>query len=334
MDNAAAIDPPANCSSEPQLPNADALLEAQQRLVGHAHRTPVFTNTYLDQRCSAHLFFKAENLQRVGAFKFRGAFNTLSCLTDSERRQGVVTHSSGNHAQAVALAARLMGCRAYIVMPTNAPAVKRRAVAGYGAEIIDCEPTLKARERGAAEVTERTGALLIHPYNDARIIAGQATAAMEVFEQVEGLDMLLVPVGGGGLTAGSALAAQYFSSQTELIGCEPSGADDAARSLESGTLQPQEAPQTICDGLRSSLGELTFAAIRRHVRRIVTVDDDAVVEAMQTVYERMKLVIEPSAAVPLAALLQGQLPVAGRRVGLILSGGNVDFDRLPWQASS
>lgn len=315
------------------LPDADALRLARERLAGHAHRTPVLTSAYFDGRSGASLFFKAENLQRVGAFKFRGAFNTLASLSADDKSRGVVTHSSGNHAQAVALAARLLGCRAHIVMPTNAPRVKRQAVADYGAEIIPCEPTQEARERTAAEVMERTGATLVHPYNDGRIIAGQGTTAMELFEQVEILDALLVPVGGGGLTSGCALAAHHFSPSTEVIGCEPSGADDAARSLATGVRQPQDAPNTLCDGLRSGLGELTFTAMRRHVRRIITVDDDAVVRTMQRVYERMKLVIEPSAAVPLAALLEGDLSLPGGRVGIVFSGGNVDLDRLPWQTA-
>ena len=322
--------PPHKSPANP-WPDADTLLAAGRRLAGRAHRTPVFTSTYFDQRCQAKLFFKAENLQRIGAFKFRGAYNTIASLTPEQRRQGVVTHSSGNHAQAVALAAQLHDCRAQIVMPRNAPAVKRQAVVGYGAEVIDCEPTLQARESTAAELIERRGAVLVHPYDDARIIAGQGTAAMELFEQVDGdLDLLLAPVGGGGLLSGCALAAHCFAPRTQVVGCEPSGADDAARSLASGRLQTQSDPDTLCDGLRSALSPLTFAVIRRHVQHIVTVGDDAVIDAMRRVMERLKLVIEPSAAVPLAALLSGALAVPGQRVGIILSGGNVDLDHLPW----
>ncbi len=317
-----------------QLPGADTLLAAHRRLQGVAHRTPVFTSSYFDRRCGASLFFKAENLQRIGAFKFRGAYNTVASLTAEQRQRGVVTHSSGNHAQAVALAAQLHGCKAQIVMPHNAPQVKRQAVLGYGAEVIPCEPTLKARQETAAKIMARRGAVLVHPYDDARIIAGQGTAAMELFEQVDGLDLLLVPVGGGGLLSGCALAARHFAASTEVVGCEPRGADDAARSLASGRLLPQTRPETICDGLRGALGSLTFAVIRRHVQRIVTVDDSAVVEAMQRIFERLKLVVEPSAAVPLAAVLAGALEVSGQRLGILLSGGNIDLDHLPWQGGA
>jgi threonine dehydratase len=323
-------------TAEDLAPSRAAIEEAHLRIRGAAHRTPILTSTYFNERLGAELYFKCECFQKVGAFKFRGALNAVSSLGEEELRRGVVTHSSGNHAQALALAARLRGTRASIVMPKNAPAVKLAAVRGYGAEVILCDPTLVAREAGLDQVIEETGAVLIHPYNDLRIIAGQATAAKELIEDSPPLDAILAPVGGGGLLSGTALAAAYFSPGTKgfpitkVYGSEPSGADDACRSLASGRIQPSESPRTIADGLLTSLGELTFAVIRRRVEAIVTVDDDAIVEAMRLVWERMKIVIEPSAAVPLAALLAGRLELPGRRVGVILSGGNVDLGKLPW----
>jgi threonine dehydratase len=290
----------------------------------------VLTSAYFDARAGARLFFKCESFQKVGAFKFRGAYNAVSSLGAEELARGVVTHSSGNHAQAVALAARLKGTRATIVMPENAPQVKVEAVRGYGARVILCEPSQVARESGIQEVIHETGAVLVHPYNDLRIIAGQATAGRELLQDVPRLDAIVTPVGGGGLLSGTALAAAYFAPGVRVFGAEPSGADDAARSLASGRIEPSVEPRTIADGLLTSLGEHTFAVIRRLVEAIVTVDDDATVEAMRRVWERMKIVIEPSAAVPLAALLAGKLDLAGKRVGIIVSGGNVDLERLPW----
>lgn len=319
--------------TEDLAPSRGEIEAAHERLRGVAHRTPVLTSAYFNARTGAELFFKCESFQKIGAFKFRGAYNAIASLGGDDLARGVVTHSSGNHAQAVALAARLKGAKATIVMPSNAPQVKVAAVRGYGAEVILCEPTLVARESGIADVVRETGAVLVHPYNDLRIIAGQATAARELLADVPALDAIVAPVGGGGLLSGTALAATYFAPDTKVYGAEPRGADDAARSLESGSIEPSVAPRTIADGLLTSLGELTFAVIRRRVEAIVTVGDEAIVEAMRRVWERMKIVIEPSAAVPLAALLAGGLDVAGRRVGIIVSGGNVDLDRLPWLAS-
>lgn len=316
--------------AEDLAPSRAEIEAAHQRLAGVAHRTPVLTSAYFNERTGAELFFKCESFQKVGAFKFRGAFNAISSLGAEELARGVVTHSSGNHAQAVALAARLKGARATIVMPANAPQVKVAAVRGYGARVILCEPSLVARESGIQEVIRETGAVLVHPYNDLRIIAGQATAARELLADVPRLDAVVAPVGGGGLLSGTALAAAYFAPGTRVFGAEPSGADDAARSLASGRIEPSVEPRTIADGLLTSLGEHTFAVIRRRVEAIVTVDDEAIVEAMRRVWERMKIVIEPSAAVPLAALLAGRLDLAGKRVGMIVSGGNVDLERLPW----
>jgi threonine dehydratase len=309
------------------IPTQADLDAAAERVARYAHRTPVFTGAWFDERTGARVFFKAENLQRVGAFKFRGACNAVFSLDEAEARRGVLTHSSGNHAQAVALAARLRGVPAWVVMPEGAPAVKVQAVEGYGARVVRCAPTLAAREATAAELARETGAAFIHPYDDARVICGQSTAARELLEQAGPLDVVLAPVGGGGLLAGTALAAP---SGTRVIGVEPAAADDAARSFHGGTLVPADNPRTIADGLRTSLGVLPFAIIRGHVADIVTVGEEEIIAAMRHVWERLKLVIEPSSAVPVAALLAGRVDVAGRRVGVILSGGNVDLDHLPW----
>jgi threonine dehydratase len=312
-------------------PGRSELADARTRIERYAHRTPVLTSTYFDHLTGANLFFKCENFQKVGAFKFRGACNAVFSLSADELERGVVAHSSGNHAQALALAARLRGTRATIVMPENATAIKVAAVRDYGAEVVLCQPTQEAREGETARIVEETGASLIHPFNDSRIVAGQSTAAQELLEDVRELDSILAPVGGGGLLSGCALAAYYYSPATRVVGAEPAAADDAARSLEAGQILPARPPATIADGLLTSLGELTFAIIRDHVERIVTVDEAAIVEAMRAVWERMKILIEPSSAVPVAALLTGGLEVRGERVGVILSGGNVDLDRLPWQ---
>jgi threonine dehydratase len=314
----------------PLLPRSE-LEAAWQRIRPHVHRTPVLTSSTFDRLAGGELFFKCENLQRVGAFKFRGAMNAVSSLSAGELERGVTTHSSGNHAQALALAARIAGTRAYVVMPETAPKVKVAAVRGYGAEVIFCEPTLEARERETERVIAERGAVLIHPFDDRRIIAGQATAAMELIEEVPELDLIVAPVGGGGLVSGTALAAHHLSPETAVIAAEPAAADDAYRSFETGRLQPPVTPpRTLADGLLTSLSELTFGILRRLVERVVTVDDPAIVDAMRLVWERMKVVVEPSAAVPVAALLGDGIDVGGRRVGVILSGGNVDLDRLPW----
>jgi threonine dehydratase len=318
-------------SSEPVLLSKDELRRAAERIAPYAHRTPVLTSTYFDERLGAQLFFKCENLQKIGAFKFRGAGNAVMSLSKEEVGKGVVAHSSGNHAQALALAARLRGARAWIIMPNNAPSVKVDAVRGYGAEIIFCEPTVQARQAETARVERETGATMIHPFNDRRIIAGQGTAALELIEQIESLDMLVAPVGGGGLLSGTALAAHHFAPEIEVWGAEPKEADDAFRSLQSGEIQPSAAPKTIADGLLTSLGELTFGVISRHAQGIVTVTEEEIVETMRTFWERMKMLIEPSAAVPVAALASGRLEAEGKRIGVILSGGNLDLDRLPWQ---
>ncbi|OYV95980.1 MAG: serine dehydratase [Acidobacteria bacterium 21-70-11] len=312
------------------LPTIAEVRAAAERIRPYAHRTPVLTCASLDAMTGAALFFKCENFQRVGAFKFRGAANAVFSLSDEEARRGVATHSSGNHAAALALAARLRGVPAHVVMPRTAKAVKRAAVAGYGARIVLCEPTLAAREATLAEVVAATGATAVHPYNDARVIAGQGTAALELLAEVPRLDVMMAPVGGGGLLSGTAITVAGVSPNTRVVGAEPAAADDACRSLQAGRIVPSVDPKTVADGLLTSLGTLTFAVIRERVAEIVTVSEDAIVAAMRHTWERMKIVIEPSSAVPLGALLEGKLPAADRRIGVILSGGNVDLADLPW----
>jgi threonine dehydratase len=317
----------------PQAPSLADIERAAERIRPHAHRTPVLTCRALSQLSGAELFFKCENFQKVGAFKFRGAANAVFSLSDAEAARGVATHSSGNHAQALALAARLRGVPAHIVMPDNSPKVKVEAVRGYGGRIVFCRPTQAERERTLAEVVRDTGAAFVHPYDDARVIAGQATAARELLAEVQGLDLLLAPVGGGGLASGTALAARYLSPATRVVAAEPAGADDARRSLEQGRIVPSENPSTVADGLRTSLGQLTFPILRALLAEVVTVSEEGLIAAMRLVWERMKILIEPSAAVPVAALLQGGLEARGLRVGVILSGGNLDLDALPWLPS-
>ena len=306
-------------------------IEAASRLISaHVHRTPVLTSKQLDAISGASLFFKCENFQKVGAFKFRGATNAVLNLTDARRAAGVVTHSSGNHAAALAHAAAMRGVKAYIVMPSSAPEVKKRAVAGYGAEITFCEPTLAAREAAAAEVIERTGATMIHPYDNYYIIAGQGTAAMELLEELPYPDAVLAPVGGGGLLSGSAIATRHMTPSAKIYGAEPLLADDAARSLRTCVIQPALPPQTIADGLLTSLCERTFTVIRKNVDDILTVTEDQIIEAMTLMWTRMKIVVEPSSAVPLAAVLANRDLFSGKKVGIIVSGGNADLSKLPF----
>ncbi len=303
---------------------------AHARIQDKINRTPVMTSESLDAMAGARLYFKCENLQKVGAFKARGATNAVFSLAEDEALRGVATHSSGNHAAALARAAKLRGIPAYIVMPSNAPKVKQASVSRYGGKIIFCEPTLEAREAAAARIVEETGATLIHPYNDLRVMAGQGTSALELLEEVPDLDLILCPVGGGGNLSGMAVAAKGIKPGIRVVGVEPKGADDASRSFRSGHIEPMTNPKTIADGLRTSLGDKTFPEIRRHVDDIVTVSEDAIVKAMRTLWEVMKLVVEPSGAVSYAALVEGQLDARGKKVGLLLSGGNVDLDTLPW----
>lgn len=306
-----------------------AIEAAAERIAGFAHRTPVFTCATLDRLAGRRLFLKGEHLQKGGAFKFRGACNAVLRLSEAAAARGVVTHSSGNHAQALALAARIRGIPAHVVMPRNAPIVKRRAVEEYGARVVPCEPTLVARERNAADVMQETGAVFIPPYDHADVIAGQGTAALELVTDAPGLDALVAPVGGGGLLSGSCIAAKALSPGIRVVGAEPLGADDAARSKASGRLLPPAGSDTIADGLLTGLGALTWPVVRDLVDEIVTVTEAEIVHAMRLAWERAKQLVEPSAAVALAVAMGPALSGA-RRVGVILSGGNVDLDRLPW----
>ena len=312
--------------------NIESIRQAQQRLAGQVHRTPLIQCQTINQRAGRTLWLKCENQQKVGAFKFRGATNAVTLLNDEQATLGVVTHSSGNHAQALALAARNRGIAAHIVMPSNAPSVKRQAVEGYGAEVIACEPTLAARETTAEAVIQRTGATFIHPYNHPDVIAGQGTCGLEILAEAPDLDALVVPVGGGGLLSGVCLAARALNPHIRIFAAEPSGADDAARSLAAGQLIPQESPCTIADGLLTSLGDLTWPIIRDHVEAVVTVDDDAIVAAMRLLWERAKLIVEPSGAVGVAAVLGNHFQSLDdlEQVGVVLTGGNVNLDQLPW----
>jgi threonine dehydratase len=308
--------------------------EARERIAGKVSVTPVLSSETLDARCGAKLYFKCENLQRGGAFKARGATNAVFALTEMQAQRGVATHSSGNHAAALARAAQLRGIRAHVVMPENTPRAKRAAVARYGAEITWCAPTLAAREQAAAQVVAATGATLVHPYDDLRVMAGQATAAAELLGQVPDLEVVLCPVGGGGLLSGTAVAAKTLKPDIRVIGVEPEGADDAARSFRAGTLLPPAAPpRTIADGLRGALGVRPFAEIRRRVDDIITVTDDAILVAMRELWEELKVIVEPSGAVAYAGVCTAPL-LRGKRIGVILSGGNLDLDQLPWSASA
>jgi len=314
------------------LPDLAAIRAAHARITPHIHRTPVMTSRSLDDITGATLFFKCENFQKVGAFKARGACNAVFSLSAAAAAHGVVTHSSGNHGAALAWAAQRRGIPAHVVMPENAPAIKVANVKGFGGIVHFCAPTLAAREALGAEVGRATGAVLVHPYDDAMVIAGQGTAALELLEEQPVLDIVVAPVGGGGLLSGTAIASKGMVPGITVLGAEPLGADDAARSLAAGLLQPPPAAHTIADGLRGALSPRTFRALSAHVFAIGTCSEDAIVRAMRMTWERMKIIIEPSCAVPLACMLEGTLAVRGKRVGVILTGGNVDLDRLPWQA--
>lgn len=308
----------------------EEIQSAQARIRGKVHQTPVMTSAVIDKLLDVSCFFKCEHLQKVGAFKARGATNAVYSLTDAEAAQGVVTHSSGNHAAALARAAALRGIPAYIVMPSNAPLAKQASVRRYGGHITLCEPTLEARERAAAEVQARTGAVFIHPYDDDRVIAGQGTVALELLEQVPDLDVILCPVGGGGLLSGVAIAAKALNPEIRVIAVEPAGADDAARSFATGRLILQTAPKTVADGLLTSLCDRTFAVIQVKVDEIVTVEEDGIIEAMRLIWEVLKQVVEPSGAVAFAGARANQASLQGLQVGIVLTGGNLDLDHLPW----
>ncbi len=312
-------------------PGFNDVVAATHRIADYSHRTPVMTCSQLDARLGASLFFKCENFQKTGAFKFRGACNTIMSLATSEIARGVATHSSGNHAGALCFAASLRGATATVVMPSNSNEVKKAAVRNYGGTIIECEPNQQARESTVAELIQKQHCVPVVPYDDGRVIAGQGTAALEFLEQTPDLDCLITPVGGGGLLAGSTISAKAIKPRLQVYGAEPAAADDSYRSLHKGQRCPQtQPPQTIADGLRTDIGELTFPIIHDGVTDILLASEDSIIVAMRLIWERMKILVEPSSAVPLAALLDNPAATAGKRVGIILSGGNVDLDHLPW----
>ncbi len=314
-------------SSVPTLVDIE---KAHKAIAPYIHRTPVLTNSYLNELAGCSIYFKCENFQKVGAFKMRGAACAALSLSKEELTKGLCTHSSGNHAQAVAKIAQALGTKAYIVMPEGSPVSKKEATQGYGAEVIPCENTLAAREETLAQVQERTGANFIHPFNNYNVIAGQATTAKELIEDTEQLDVLMAPVGGGGLMSGTALSTHYLLPKAIAVGSEPELVDDAYRSMQSGRIEKNTRIDTIADGLRTNLGDKTFGIINKHVDRIIRVTEEEIIAAMRLIWERMKIIIEPSCAVPLAALLKEKEAFAGKQVGIILTGGNVDLEKLPF----
>jgi threonine dehydratase len=313
------------------IPTFKQIQKAYLKIRGKVHRTPVMKSQKVNEQAGGALFFKCENLQKVGAFKFRGATHTVGELSEKKAQHGVATHSSGNHSQAVALAAKQRGIPAHIVMPENAPKVKVDAVRDYGAHITFCESTQEARETTLAKVVKETGTTFIHPYDNPDIIMGQGSAAIELLEDKPELDIILAPIGGGGLISGTAIAASGFSPQTKVIGAEPEVANDAYLSFKTGERHPVQSTDTVADGLRTSLSELTFGCIQEHVDDIVTVTEQEIIDAMRFIWERMKIIIEPSSAVPVAAVFNGKVDVKNKKTGIILSGGNMDLDTLPWQ---
>ncbi|GAB3995335.1 pyridoxal-phosphate dependent enzyme [Spirosoma daeguense] len=312
----------------------DTIVQAHDRVRPFIHRTSVFTNQTINERSGASLFFKCENFQKIGAFKARGGLNAVLQVVEHNEGNAITTHSSGNHAQAVAFAARQVGLPAYIVMPRTAPQVKKDAVLGYGATVIECEPTLEAREAGVRDIIEKTGAVLVHPFDDDRVIAGQATAAKELIEDAgtdSPFDVVMAPVGGGGLLSGTSLTVRYLSPETRVVAGEPEGAADAILSFQSGKVEKAPYINTVADGLMTTLSERTLRIIRDNVADILTVSDAEIIAAMRLVWERMKIVIEPSSAVPLAAVLKHKQMFAGQKIGIIITGGNVDLGKLPFK---
>jgi threonine dehydratase len=312
------------------IPDFSNIIEAHKRISSFIKYTPVLTSQSINKICKSDIYFKCENFQKVGAFKFRGATNAVRLLDKTSLNKGVATHSSGNHAAALALAAAMLDTRCYVVMPETAPEIKKAAVKSYGAEIIFCAPTLEARERTLQTVIEQTGASFIHPYNNPNVIAGQGTAALELLKEIDGLDVIIAPVGGGGLLSGTAISARNLRPGIQIIGAEPEMADDAYRSFQKKQIIPSVNPKTIADGLLTSLGDLTFEIIISKVDRIVTVSESSIILAMRMIWERMKIVIEPSSAVPLAAVIQHNDMFAHKKIGIIVSGGNVDITKLPF----
>ncbi len=312
------------------LPELSDIMQAHKRIRPFIHTTPVMTSKQLNNIFGGELFFKCENFQKTGSFKFRGATNAVLQLNDKEKKQGVITHSSGNHAAALALAASTFGIKSFAVMPANAADVKKNAVKEYGAEIVLCEPTQKAREQTTSEIIEKNGTILIHPYNNFNVICGQGTASVEFLEQIPDLDIIITPVGGGGLLSGTATAVKGLKPDIKVYGAEPKNANDAFKSFTTGTLHPSLSPNTLADGLLTSLSELTFTIIRKYVDWIYTVSEKSIVECMRLIWERMKIIIEPSSAVTLAVIKENPDLIIGKKSGLILSGGNVELDRLPF----
>lgn len=306
----------------------EEVLKASKRIKNLIHKTPILTCRTLDEITQNRLYFKCENFQKVGAFKFRGACNAVFSLTEEEAKRGIATHSSGNHAQALALAGKLRKIPATIVMPENSSKVKIEAVLGYGANIVFCKPTLEARESTLEDIIKHYGAYFIHPYNDLKVIAGQGTSALELLEEVSDLDYIITPVGGGGLLSGTLITASSISKTTKVIAAEPEGADDAYRSIQAGKIIPSINPKTIADGLLTSLGTNTFEIIRQHVYKIITVSDASIKQAMKLIWERMKIIVEPSSATALAILLENKIELKNQRIGIILSGGNVDLSKI------
>jgi len=313
-----------------EIPTFDDALAARERIAPHIHRTPVLTSTMLNELTGAQLFFKCENFQKAGAFKVRGASNAVFGLSDEMAKNGVATHSSGNHALSLSYAAGRRGIPCHVVMPRTAPQAKKDAVIGYGGTITECDPSTSSREEVFARVHTRTGADFVHPYNDARVIAGQATCSMELLEQTDGLDAVVAPIGGGGMISGTCLSLSSLAPEVKIYAAEPAQADDAARSLAAGHIIADDAPDTVADGLKVPLKDLTWHFVSRFVAAIPTASEAQIVEAMKLIWKRMKIVMEPSSAVPLAVILNNRALFAGKRVGVIITGGNVDLDRLPW----
>lgn len=313
------------------IPTFDDVLAAHRRIEPHIHRTPVLTSRMLNELAGAELFFKCENLQRAGAFKARGATNAVFGLSAEQAARGVATHSSGNHGTCLSFAAGRRGIPCTVVMPRTAPQAKKDAVRGYGGRVVECEPSTSSREAVFAEVVNESGAEFVHPYNDHRVIAGQATCSRELIEQVEGLDAVIAPIGGGGMVSGTCLTLSNLAPRIAIYAAEPEQADDACRSFKAGHIIADDAPDTVADGLKVPLKELTWHFVRHHVSDILTASEQEIVEAMKLIWKRLKLVMEPSSAVPLATILKNQPLFAGKRVGIIVTGGNVDLDKLPWQ---
>ena len=313
-----------------QLPSLDNIIAAHERIKPFIHRTPVMSSDLLNDIFGSELFFKCENFQKVGAFKFRGATNAVLSLTDDQKRHGVVTHSSGNHAAALAKAARMNGVKANIVMPETAPDVKKNAVAGYGADITFCKPTLQAREETTRRIMEQTGATLVHPYDNFNVICGQGTAALELTDEVKDLQIIVAPIGGGGLMSGTSTCVKGLNKNIQVIGAEPLNANDAYQSFYSGELVPSDNPKTVCDGLLTSLSDLTFKIIRGNVDMILTAKEETIISCMLLIWERMKIIIEPSSATVLAIVRENPELFRNKKAGLIISGGNVDMKKLPF----